>query len=304
MKQYFYLQYKMINRSFVAFGVPIILGYTLPFLSFVYFSEYLFSKTDFAPYILLLLAITIVAKLSGKDRNEFLKTYFKSYYKLRVLENSIIILPFSVCLLYKGYWEFMPIIMILSLLMAIITVKNIFTYVIPTPFYKYPFEFTEGFRKTYLIFPVAYYITYESINVGNLNLGLFSIILIYLIIMIFYSSPENEYFVWSYKLNAKQFLIKKLRSSIYYSLLLSAPIVLSLGISFYKDIELIMSFFLISLTSLIALILAKYSAYPNKMNISHGVLLISTLLVPPFLIIIVPYFYIKALKSIKFYLHD
>ena len=115
MKEYFYLQYKMINRSFVSFGVPIILGYTLPFLSFVYFSEYLFSKTDYAPYILLLLAITIIIKLNGKDRNDFLKTYFKSYYKLRFIENLIVILPFSICLLYKGYWEFIPIIIILTM---------------------------------------------------------------------------------------------------------------------------------------------------------------------------------------------
>ena len=40
----------------------------------------------------------------------------------------------------------------------------------PTPFSKNPFEFTTGFRRTLLIFPLAYALTVIAINVDNLNL--------------------------------------------------------------------------------------------------------------------------------------
>ena len=75
----------------------------------------------------------------------------------------------------------------------------------PTPFSKNPFEFTTGFRRTLLIFPLAYALTVIAINVDNLNLGIFSILLIFLIVLSFYSKPEEEYYVWVHADTPKSF---------------------------------------------------------------------------------------------------
>jgi len=305
MKEYFLLQYKMTNRKFVAFGIPIVIGYVLLLFGFIWGSEYLFSKiTEFAKYLYLLLGLFSVSKLSSKGRNDFLKSYFKEYNKLRILENCIIIFPFVAYFLYKGMYLCIPVIIVLAILMTLVKFNSSFNYTIPTPFSKNPFEFSVGFRKTFYIFPIAYYVAYESIIVGNFNLGLFSILLIYAVLLSYYSYVENEYYVWSYKLSAKDFLIRKIKTGVYYSVLLSAPVVFALGVSFYKELELILSFLLISICFLVTVILAKYSAYPNKMNLSQGVLIALGVLVPPIFIGIIPYFYLESIKRLKNILND
>lgn len=304
MRDYFILQYKMINRMFVAIGIPIIICYLSLILGFVWGSEYLFSKTDLAVYLYVLLSLFLVSKLSNTDRNDFLKAYFFKYQKLRIIENGIVIFPFAVFLFYKKMFIFIPIMAVLAILMTLVKFKNIFNYTIPTPFSKNPFEFSVGFRKTFYIFPIAYYISYESIIVGNFNLGIFSIVLIYAVILSYYACVENEYYVWLYKLSAKDFLLKKIKIGIYNSFLLSAPVIVALGISFYREIELILSFLLISICFLVAIILAKYSDYPRKMNISQGVLISLGLLMPPIFIGIIPYFYLQSIKQLKTILND
>jgi len=304
MKEYFLLQYRMINRKFVAYGVPILLGYIFLLLGFIWGSEYLFSKTELAKYIYFLLCLFIVSKLNNNDRNDFLKSYFKEYNKLRIIENCIVIFPFVAYFFYKRILIFIPIVIVIAILMTLVKFKSTFNYIIPTPFNKKPFEFSVGFRKTYYIFPIAYYITYEALIVGNLNLGLFSILLIYAIILSYYSSPENEYYIWSYKLSTKSFLLKKIKIGVYYSTLLSAPVVLALGISFYNEIELVLSFLLIGISLLVTIILAKYSVYPNRINLSEALLISFVLLVPPILIIVIPYFYMQSIKRLKNILND
>jgi len=304
MKEYFLLQYKMTNRKFVTFGIPILAGYIFLLLGFIWGSEYLFSKTELAEYIYLLLGLFSASKLNNKDRNDFLKSYFNEYYKLRAIENCIVVFPFVVYFFYKRMFIFIPVIVVLAILLSLVKFNNAFSYTIPTPFSKKPFEFSVGFRKTFYIFPLAYYITYVSIIVGNFNLGIFSIGLIYAVILSYYSYPENEYYVWSYNLSAKDFLLKKIKTGVYYSVLLSAPVVLILGISFYKEIELLLSSLLISISFLVTIILAKYSAYPNKMNLSQGILIAFGLLVPPIFIGIIPYFYLQSIKRLKTILND
>jgi len=294
----------MTNRKFVAFGIPIVIGYLSILCGFVWGSEYLFSKIDFAEYIYVLFGFYTVSKLNNKERIDFLSSYFDKYYKLRVIENCIVISPFVLFLLYKGMFVLIPIMIMLVLLLTLVKLKNTFNYTIPTPFSSNPFEFPVGFRKTFYIFPIAYYITYEAIMVGNLNLGLFAIVLIYAVILSYYTYPENEYYVWVYKLSAKEFLIKKIRRGIYYSLLLSIPVVLVLGIYFYEEIELLLTILFISNCFLVTTILAKYGAYPNKMDVSQGILIAFGLLIPPIFIAIIPYFYFQSIKRLKNILND
>jgi hypothetical protein len=41
------------------------------------------------------------------------------------------------------------------------------------PFYKYPFEFTVGFRTNYFMFFITYFLAIMAIHVDNFNLGIF-----------------------------------------------------------------------------------------------------------------------------------
>ena len=178
MKEYFQLQFKILNRRMIDFGLPLLIGYTLlPFI-FVLLSNYLFEKTEFANYIYGLFALSLISKLSEPKRNDFLKSIFNKgkYKKLRILENIIYCLPFTLYLTYQKQFVFSAILNLCVIIIMLFNFSTNLNVTIPTPFSKKPFEFTVGFRKTFYVFPIAYFLTYISISIGNFNLGAFRII--------------------------------------------------------------------------------------------------------------------------------
>ena len=211
MKAYFQLQIKILNRRMIDFGLPILIGYTiLPFV-FVLLSNYLFEKTEFANYVYGLSALIFISKLSEPKRNDFLKSIFNTYNykKLRIVENLIYCLPFTLFLIYQKQFVFSIVLNLCVIIIMLFNFSANLNAVIPTPFGKKPFEFTAGFRKSFYVFPIAYFLTYISVSVGNFNLGIFSMLLIGIICFSYYSKIENDYFVWNYNLSPKEFLIEK-----------------------------------------------------------------------------------------------
>jgi len=306
MKEYFQLQFKMLNRRMVNFGLPFLIGYTLiPFI-FILLSNYIFEKTEFANYIYGLLALSFVSKLSEPKRNDFLKFIFNKnqYRNLRLVENIIYCMPFTLFLVYKK--QFISLI-ILNLSVIIITLFNFSSNVnvtVPTPFSKKPFEFTVGFRKTYFIFPTAYFLTYISVAVDNFNLGIFAMLLIGITCFSYYSKIENDYFVWNYNLSSKEFLLEKTKTCLIYFSLLCLPIIITLGIFFFNQIDILIVFILLCYAYLIIIIFAKYSSFPNEMNMSQGILIATSFMFPPILIIFIPLFYSQSIKKLNTILND
>lgn len=301
MKEYFQLQFKMTNRKLVEFGIPLFFAYTLIPICFVGLSVYLFSKTEFAGYIYILTVFGFLSKLTNKKRNEFLKSCFtqNTFIKLRVLENLAIILPFSLFLAYQKSIIFIPLLLVLAIILAFVNFSKSINFTIPTPFYKRPFEFTIGFRNTFYIFPIAYFLTYISISVGNFNLGVFSMLLIFIVSLSYYSKLENEYYIWSFNLSPKAFLSKKIKTGLFYATVLSIPILIPLSIYFNTELETLLLFLILGYAYLIAIILAKYSVYPNEMNVPQGMMIVISLIFPPFLIGIIPYLYFQAKKRLN-----
>lgn len=306
MKEYFLLQFKMLNRRMIDFGLPLLIGYILLPLVFLLLSNYLFEKTEFANYIYILLSISFVSKLNEPKRNDFLKSIFnkKKYRNLRIVENIMYCIPFTLFLVYKNQFIFSGILNILVILMTVFNFSTNVNVTIPTPFGKKPFEFTVGFRKTFYVFPIAYLLTYISISVGNFNLGIFSMLLIGLICFSYYSKIENEYFVWNFNLSSKEFLLEKTKTCLLYFTLLVVPIMIALSISFVDEIAIVMIFFLLCYIYLAAIIFAKYSSFPNEMNMSQGILIAMSFMFPPMLLIIIPFFYSKSIKKLNTILHD
>jgi hypothetical protein len=301
MKEYFLLQFKMLNRKMIDFGLPLLIGYALLLFVFVLLSNYLFGKTEFAVYAYGLIAFSFVSILSEPRRNDFLKSVYNkyNYKKLRILENILYCLPFTLFLIYKKQFIFSIIINFFVVLITLFNFSTNLNITIPTPFSKKPFEFTVGFRKTFYVFPIAYFLTYISVSVGNFNLGVFSMLLVGLVCMFYYSKPENECYVWNFNLSSKEFLIKKTKSCVINFTLLSLPILVTLSSFFLNEVGLLILIYLMCVAYLIVMIVAKYSAYPNDVNISQGVLITLCFMFPPMLIVVIPLFYSQSIKKLN-----
>ena len=243
----------------IDFGMPLFIGYTVLPLVFIFFSNYLFEKTEFANYAYGLLALSFVSKLSEPKRNDFLKSIFNAndYKTLRILENIIYCLPFTLFLVYQKQLAFSGILNLIVITVALFNFRSKFNATIPTPFGKKPFEFSVGFRRTFYVFPIAYFLTYISISVGNFNLGVFSMLLIGVTCFSYYSKLENEYFIWNYNLSSKEFLKEKTKTCLLFFTFLSLPIIMALGISFFKEIDVLIAFLLLCYAYLTAIIFAK-----------------------------------------------
>lgn len=298
---YFQLQYKMLHRHFQAFGFPVILGYSLGMIGFIALSYLLFLKVQFAAYLYIMIGLTLISKTSKTDRNDFLKTCFptEEYTKIRILENLILSLPFILFLVYK--FEVLVIIFLIfgAVVLALIDINPKFNFTIPTPFSKTPFEFTVGFRKSYVFILFAYFIVIMAISVSNFNLGAFAFAILFFLILGYYSVPENEFFVWIFATSPAQFLRYKILMALRFTMILCLPIMILLFLFFIEKWWIIGLIPIVGFIYITAFILAKYAAFPKEMNIPQVILFVISIAFPPFLLLIIPYFYNKAIKSLR-----
>jgi len=102
-QQYFDLQLTMFKRQLIEFGLNPILGFIIILTGFYGFSIYLFDKTVYANYMYILIALSAIFQYSEINRNDFLKFIYpkNNYFKIRILENLIIVVPFIIFLCYR-----------------------------------------------------------------------------------------------------------------------------------------------------------------------------------------------------------
>ncbi|WP_442264505.1 ABC transporter permease [Tenacibaculum sp. ZS6-P6] len=307
MKWYLKLQIKMFNRHLNDFGVPPLLAYPILITLFVLSSNFIFyTLEDYAAYSYLLLLVSVLIKLSEKKRNDFLKLNFtkKLYNKLRITENLVISIPFVLYFIYQSEYIFLVYVFFAILFLSKLIINISSSFVIPTPFGKKPFEFPIGFRNTFYMFPIVYWLTYKSIEVGNFNLGIFSLLLLFITLITYYSKMENEFYVWSFKYSAEEFLQKKIKIGVLYAVILSAPITIFLTIFFSEYILIVMIFNLICFLYYIQAIIAKYSDFPKKMSLPSSMIFTASLALPPFVLFTFGYFYKRSVQKLKSILND
>ena len=70
-------------------------------------------------------------------------------------------------------------------------------------------------------------------------------------------------------------------------------------IFFQTNIKAVFGFQALGYCYLLTVILAKYSAYPKKINLPQGILLALSLAMPPLLLVLVPFFYIQSKNRLK-----
>ena len=73
LQQYFGLQLTMFKRQLIEFGLNPIVGIIFILLGFFGFSIYLFTKTEYANYLYIIVALGMVLQYSEINRNDFLK---------------------------------------------------------------------------------------------------------------------------------------------------------------------------------------------------------------------------------------
>lgn len=291
----------MTNRKFKDAGFTPLLAYILLTALFIGLSIYFFHQTEFAKYFYLLLALTLIGKLSETRRTEFLKICFGDIQlkKIRITENLIYSIPFFAFLLYKQLFGYAGLLWILTTILALVNFRTTFNFTIWTPFSKKPFEFTTGFRNTFYIFIAAYTLTIIAVLVNNFNLGVFSMLFVFVTIFSYYSKPENEYFVWAHNQKPKVFLLSKIKTALLFSSSIALPIVLILAIFIPQNIGIILFFLVVCLAFLISVIVCKYAAYPDEISITQGIFLALCIWFPPVLIILIPYFFKKSENSLS-----
>ena len=159
MKEYFILQFKMLNRQLTEWGIEPVIGYVVGLFAFIGISMKLFEKTQFAEYIYIVLALSLVIKLNEINRNDFLKLCYSKteYIKIRIVENLIVSIVFITFLLFQEKYLSSILLFISVCLFSLIDLKSKSSFTLPTPFYKYPFEFTVGFRSNYFIYFFAFF---------------------------------------------------------------------------------------------------------------------------------------------------
>ena len=306
MAYYFKLQYTMLRRKLSVmnnYADPWV-DYSLAlFFAFVFIglSLFLLSSGDYAGYIYALISLATTTMLSDARRNDFLKICFgkDEYIRLRIVENLILVSPFVLFLIIKLQFVPMIILLVLSVCIVWVDVKKSYSFVIPTPFYKRPFEFTVGFRVTFLFIVFAYFLTVMAVRVDNFNLGAFSMIAILLLVSCYHVYPEKEYFVWIYGFTPLEFIMEKLKTAYIYTFLLCLPIVLLLTVCYITQVGVLLLFLLLGYLYLTAVILVKYSAYPNDMDLKDGAILFLCLFVQPFLLVVIPVYAKRAMKQMR-----
>lgn len=301
MKFYFRLQYRRIKRIIDATGFNPYIGIVLIGFIFIITSNKVFENIEYPRIIYSIIGLFSLGKLSSKKRNDFLKIPYNSigYREIRLIENLIIATPFAIFLIYKQEYLTALVFTVIALFLSQKNNLGNLNFVIPTPFFKKPFEYIVGFRKTFWIYPIAYFVTYMAITVQNFNLALFSILVVILVPLSFYLKSEPVFYVWINSETTSEFLYNKIKTSIIFGSFLALPIIVSSLIFFpSENMDTILLISILGLLLHIPNIFRKYSSFPSETPI-HGVFLMLSIIFPPFLLFTVPYFYSRANKNLK-----
>lgn len=306
MKLYFYLRYKMVHRTITEFGIHPIIGVLASLLFILGPSVFVLQNLDFGPLLVSSAGIGAVMLTSQIEKNDFLKFNFsnRQFLQIKIIENLTISFLFALILMVFQHFSMSVVLLAAAILLSFKSTKINLNKSIPTPFYKFPFEFTIGFRRSLLVYIVSLALVIISVIVGNFNLGMFGLALIMFTIISYYSVSEPEFYVWVHQHSSKQFLLYKAIISIKYALLLSLPLVLLLLVFNITQLHIILGGLLLGLLYVITSILGKYAYYPTGLNINQAIGLGVCMLLPPLLLLLIPYFYSKSIDSLKPYLYD
>jgi hypothetical protein len=107
----------------------------------------------------------------------------------------------------------------------------------------------------------------------------------------YYNKPEDEYYVWSSNRTPSQFLFEKIKIALVHSSILIAPLIAALIYLFPENSIVLLLSILVGWAFLTATVLAKYTSFPNEINVSQGMLIAICITFPPLLVAVIPYLF-------------
>ncbi|MCB0761762.1 MAG: hypothetical protein KDC12_09595 [Flavobacteriales bacterium] len=303
VREFFLLQRNMATRRMNSWGLPGAWGWlALPVL-FIVLSTWLYVRTSFAPWIMVAFCAWPLSILNHPARVQFLSQAFAkwTFIRIRLLENVGAALPFVVVLTVHSNWVSSAIAALLVPLFIWTPLRKP-TWVIPSPFSRFPWEFSSGYRRSWPLIVMFYLIIITGIQSGNFNWSAFGLVLLLLLPLRYYNEPEPLEYLMIYTCTPVQFLRKKIGVGAMYTLLLVAPACIMLALAFPEFILVQLAFLTVGLMYLATWISAKYSDYPYKLGVKSGMLIAYSFVFPPFLLGIIPFFFLKSVQKLKTYL--
>jgi len=300
IKYYFRLQITLLSRKIKAFGLAPFLGFVLFPLAFIAISFLLFLRIPFFEYVYPVIAIALMLNLNNRHKARFLQSNCTKtdYHLIGVIEHLCIAIPFVIFMLCTQYVLFAFILLLLSIVLSFLRL-SIGQRHLPTPFSKFPFEFTIGFRKSILFIIASYFILFMAIQVDNFNLGLFTLAFIYAICLAYYYMIEPAHYISIFKDSPQSFLLRKIKTGLFYSTLSALPIFCLLVVLYplyFLPVLLVccLGTILVTIT-----IISKYSSFPDTMSVGDSILLGISLIFPPLLLFTLPKLYRKSIEHLK-----
>lgn len=302
MLVYFQLQLKLFIRIFKSNGFPIWVAPIFIILFMGLMASLLDRYAVWSAYLIGLVAIQVLFLLNEQRRNDFLQNLYnkKKYYAIRTLENTVVAFPFCFVLIAYKQWLAGSILLLAVLLFPLLKIALIQGRAIPTPFTKKPFEHILGFRNNWLLIALLYFLTLIATYVGNLNLGIFALVVLGLVCGSFYFFVEDEFTLWQHSKKAKQFLFAKIKRAIIQSYALLFPPAVALTLRFQTEaiwIELLVALFVLLIVAFV--ICLKYAAYPRTISLPEMTVFALCCVFYPLIIAILPYYYLKAINNLQ-----
>lgn len=293
MRYYFLLQYRRMLRFFGANGLNPIIGVSLVVAVFIALSYYLIHQIEYGEWYLALIGLGLSFQASSENHRDFLLSLFNksAVLKIRFAESLLICSPFMLIEIANANWGVSCVIFVVVVLLPLVPISNRKNVAIPTPFGKLPYELPVGFRSTILAFPLAVAPVLIGLQVNNPNLMMASFLILTLAIMSFGYQPEPKEYIWMHQRSPSQFLWYKLRLTLIASQSILLPFSTLLIVLSSADWIIVILIHLIATLFILALRLAKYSAYPNEIGVAQALLLGLCFWFPPLLLVVVPKFF-------------
>lgn len=301
MKFYFQLQWRRFHRIMKELGFAPLITYVILPVILVSLMNLAYTKSKYTGFVLLIFYIKIIQNLNNNERIQHLKIIFgnNTFFKIRCIENFILAIPFLLVFIIHNDFRALSIQVLLILLLLFRASNKKVNLVLSTPFSASSHEFIEGLRKFWYWIVLSYSLTYIAITEDNVNIGLFALILLLISVLGYYNNIERDYIIWSNKRAVKEFLRYKIKQGVVGFLVLSLPIILSLGVFYPSHIDTLMIGIVICLLFIATIILAKYEAFPNNIGFSQQILILVSVIFLPMLLGVIPYFYLGAIKKLK-----
>lgn len=304
MKYYFRLQFLIFRRQVEDTGLHFIAG--LSILLFIYVFLFFLTRAypEYTGVLVVYLALYMLHRLIVHDRLDFLKSIFlqKQFAKIRLIENSVCVLPFIPLLVYSQQWWALLIMLFLPFLFVLDVVRSKDRFIVYTPFKSTAFEFIILFRKLWLFLLLTYLVCAIALYYENTILcSVLSVGVVFFTVSA-YDFIEEEYVLWNYTLPPKAFIKHKVQEGIVqFSVLLMPMLFLFL---LFDRMALLWSSVVwgVGILLVILAIFMKYSVYPRRLSIIEAIRFIPVAFVPVLVVAFFPFYYRKAIKNLTNFL--